>query len=103
MPLTVSLLEDTSEWSGAERRKEPRTPASGLIELTFSDPKPVTIQGQLVDISAGGFQVSHLFASLRSGQEVSFSHAGGQGRARVMWTRVVTGAVNTGFLVVTSS
>jgi len=103
MPSTVSLLEDTTDWSGIERRKEPRSPASGLIELTFNDLNPVAIRGQLVDISPSGFQVSHLFASLRSGQEVLFCHAGGRGRARVMWTRVLPGAVNTGFLVLTSS
>jgi len=103
MRSTVSPLESASEWSGIERRTEARSPTAGEIELTIPDGKPVTIQGQLSDISPSGFQVLHSFTSLRSGQEVLFSHAQGRGRARVMWTRVVPGSVSSGFFVLASS
>lgn len=99
----VSPLEAASEWLGVERRKEPRSPASGEIEITIPDPKPTTIRGQLSDISSSGFQVVYCFASLRSGQEVLFSHAQGRGRARVMWTRVIPGSVSSGFFILGSS
>jgi hypothetical protein len=94
----VSPLNDAPDWPGIERRKEPRRPASGEVLLTISDPKPVMVRGQLRDLSESGFQVLHSFTSLRSGQEVLYSYSGGQGRARVMWTRVVPGSVSTGFL-----
>jgi hypothetical protein len=99
----VSPLKDAPQWPGVERRKEPRSPASGEIVLTVYDPKPTVIRGQLTDRSEGGFQVLHTFDSLRSGQEVFFSHAAGRGRARVMWTRIVPGSVSSGFLLLGSS
>jgi hypothetical protein len=98
MPSIVSPLNDAPGWPGIERRKEPRRPASGEVLLTINDPKPVLVRGQLRDLSESGFQVLHSLTSLRSGQEVLYSYSGGQGRARVMWTRVVPGSVSTGFL-----
>ena len=99
----MSPLEGAAEWSGIERRKEARSQTAGEIELTIPGSKPITFEGQLSDISPSGFQVLHSFSSLRSGQEVLFSHAQGRGRARVMWTRVVPGSVSSGFFVLATS
>ena len=99
----ASPHEDSRQWPGVERRKEPRTAASGEIELTIDEPKPLRFQGQLMDVSARGFQVSYFSDALRPGQEVTFSHAGGSGRARVMWTRVIPGWVSSGFFVLGST
>ena len=98
----ASPHESVPQWPGMERRKEPRSPASGEIELTISEPKAVTVQGQLMDISPGGFQVSYMSDALRPGQEVAFAHAAGSGKARVMWTRVIPGWVSSGFFVLGS-
>lgn len=60
----------------------------------------VEIEGRLMDVSPGGFRMSHHFASLAAGQVVEFSHIEAKGRARVIWNRIVAERVETGFLVV---
>ncbi len=82
-----------------DRRKGQREPASGEILLLLDDPNRIVIRGRLKDISEEGFQAVHSHAALRGGQEVCFQHCTGQGRARVMWTRVFNNSVCSGFLI----
>ena len=83
----------------SERRREQRTAAAGRVEMVLRDPLPENIEGELVDISPDGFRASHVHSGLRLGHEVRFHHPSGEGRARVMWTRILSGRVETGFLV----
>ncbi len=82
-----------------EKRREPRREASGLVHVRFAYPKAMEIEGRLIDISPGGFRMSHHFASLEAGQIVEFAHIEAKGRARVIWNRIVAERVETGFLV----
>jgi PilZ domain len=84
----------------AEKRREPRLPAHGKVSVHFSNPQRVEIQGELVDVSASGFRMSHEHQSLVAGQMVEFSHPTAAGEARVMWNRIVNRHVETGLLVV---
>jgi len=86
--------------SPTEKRREPRRVASGIVHVRFTDQKPVEIEGRLMDVSPGGFRMSHHFASLAAGQIVEFAHLEAKGRARVIWNRIVAERVETGFLVV---
>jgi hypothetical protein len=83
-----------------EKRREPRQPGQGPVWIHFDNPQSIEIQGQLVDVSASGFRMSHGYSSLEAGQTVDFSHAGAKGVARVMWNRILDRTVETGFLVV---
>jgi PilZ domain len=83
-----------------EKRREQRREADGTVRIRFSDPQPLEIAGHLVDVSENGFRMAHRFPSLAAGQIVEFSHIEAQGRARVMWNRIVEQRVETGFLVV---
>ncbi|MGH9592476.1 MAG: PilZ domain-containing protein [Bryobacteraceae bacterium] len=83
-----------------EKRREPRQSAHGPVRIHFDNPQSIEIQGQLVDVSASGFRMSHAYSSLEAGQTVNFLHAGAKGVARVMWNRILDRAVETGFLVV---
>jgi hypothetical protein len=85
--------------AGSERRKEPRARVDGSVRFAFDDPFHQEIEGQLVDMSSGGFRVAHSYAGLRTGQQVSFRHEVASGRARVMWNRILEERVETGFLV----
>jgi hypothetical protein len=85
-----------------EKRREARQPAQGPVWIHFDNPQSIEIQGQLVDVSASGFRVSHGYSSLEAGQTVDFSHSGAKGVARVMWNRILDRTVETGFLVVTA-
>ena len=69
-----------------ERRKEPRSPAQGVVQLLFEDPAPQVINAELRDVSASGFRAVHHCSTLSSGLEVRFTHDLGHGRARVVWT-----------------
>jgi hypothetical protein len=89
--------------SQSEKRREPRREASGVVHVRFSDPQAVEIEGHLMDVSPGGFRMSHHFASLAAGQIVEFSHVEAKGRARVIWNRILADGVETGFLVVRGS
>jgi len=85
-----------------EQRKEARRPAEGPVLVCFSDPQPLEIVGQLMDVSPNGFRMSHANQSLQTGQVVEFSHAHAAGAARVMWNRIMDQRVETGFLIVTT-
>lgn len=83
-----------------ERRREPRLPASGPVRLELIESAPPrTVEGRLVDTSASGFRAAHGYAGLTSGQVVRFELPGRSGRARVAWTRVASGEVESGFFV----
>ncbi len=92
-----------SQPPGGERRKWPRRPVHGPIELIPDDPVQEGFVGELIDLSEGGFRASHRNATLRAGAEVRFRHAGGAGTARAVWVRVLPQHVETGFVVVSGS
>jgi hypothetical protein len=85
-----------------EKRREIRQPAEGPVLVNFSNPQPMEILGELMDVSPGGFRMAHANQSLQSGQLVGFSHAFALGTARVMWNRIVDHRVETGFRIVTT-
>ena len=82
-----------------ESRKEPRRSAEGEVRVWFGQPRPLEIQGRLVDVSSSGFRMAHEYTALEAGQMVEFSHPVAKGRARVVWTRIAGSRVETGFLV----
>ncbi len=91
----------TREKQIREKRRELRRQADGLVRVEFSNPRAVTIDGRLIDVSPSGFRIAHEYTSLAAGQVVDFSHSGAAGRARVMWNRILDATVETGFLIVT--
>jgi PilZ domain-containing protein len=86
--------------NGAERRNEPRHQASGRIEFAVQVSSRVVFQGELLDLSRSGFRARHERTSLSTGEEVRYSYPGGSGSAKVMWSRILGGKVESGFLVV---
>jgi hypothetical protein len=82
-----------------ENRREPRRAADGEVRVWFGLPRPLEIQGRLVDVSSSGFRMAHGYAALEAGQTVEFSHLEATGRARVVWTRIAGARVESGFLV----
>jgi len=90
----------------AEKRREPRDTGAGDISLVFADTNATSglreVHGRLVDHSGRGFRAIHEFAGLTCGQMVQFRlPASSEGRARVVWTRITGGRVETGFFIVT--
>jgi len=83
-----------------DRRSEQRHPGRGPLKLSFADPAPQVVTGQLLDYSNSGFRAEHPYRALHTGQEVEFRHAIAMGRARVMWNRIADDRVETGFLVI---
>ena len=80
-----------------EQRKEPRRTAKGKVTVQTGRAE---IQGQLVDVSDSGFRMAHDNASLEPGQVLQFAHREASGQARVIWNRIMSGRVETGFLIV---
>jgi hypothetical protein len=90
----------------AEQRREPRDTGKGDISLVFADTNATSgvreVYGRLIDHSARGFRAVHEFRGLTCGQMVQFrAPASSEGRARVVWTRIAGGRVETGFFIVT--
>ena len=83
-----------------EMRREERRPTDGAVRVRYSNPRPMEIEGRLMDVSLSGFRMAHSCVTLASGQMVEFTHTEASGKARVMWNRVVDQRVETGFLVV---
>jgi hypothetical protein len=86
-----------------DRRREERSPQAGAVELSFDDPNPITIEGELVEISERGFRLRHDSKELAPGLEVRYSRSDACGRARVIWTHVLEGRCVSGFLVLTTA
>ena len=84
--------------SGVEQRREQRKPASGEIWFVLEGPTSLEFKGRLIDSSTSGFRATHSHAALSSGQPVSFRHSFGNGRALVIWTRILAPDVESGFL-----
>jgi hypothetical protein len=82
-----------------ENRREPRRNATGAVKVWFEDPKRYEIQGELMDLSTSGFRMTHECRELCTGQVVQFSHLEAAGRAKVVWNRILTAHVESGFLV----
>lgn len=85
--------------AGAEKRRETRRPGKGNVLVRCASPHRLEIEGRLVDISASGFRMVHACPALAAGLYVDFSHVEAKGRARVVWTRILAGSVESGFVV----
>jgi hypothetical protein len=83
-----------------EQRKEDREPAHGEVWFVLEGPGSLELRGLLVDSSKSGFRASHPHTSLSTGQRVRFRHSHGEGRALVMWNRILDRSVESGFLIV---
>ncbi len=83
----------------AEKRRQARHPGSGNVLVRPETPGARDIQGKLVDVSDSGFRMAHQCAALTAGQFVEFAHVEARGRARVVWTRILNHAVESGFVV----
>ena len=83
----------------ADRRTEPRRPASGAVKIRPDGIPAISIPGEMVDINGSGFRARHSFQALGSGRIVEFAYGSVQGRARVVWTRIHSDHVESGFLI----
>ena len=83
-----------------DQRKEPRLPGAGRVTIVVNDIGEVAIEGTLVDVSPSGFRASHDHAALSKGQTVRFQHPTASGRAMVIWNRITTDMIETGFLII---
>jgi hypothetical protein len=86
----------------SERRRENRAVARGSVRLSVAGQPPLRITASLLDLSANGFRAAHNQTDLSAGLEVEFSHSRAHGRARVIWTRVLGQAAESGFLILES-
>lgn len=82
-----------------ERRREPRVPAQGAVELIIEDPIPRRVEGELMDYSMSGFRAQHHDAGISSGTLVRFRHERAEGEAKVVWVRILPSRIESGFLV----
>jgi hypothetical protein len=85
--------------SAADRRREKRRAAEGEVRLFIDEPLPFETSGRLVDVSKGGFRAAHHYAELGAGREVRFRHQSAEGKARVVWTRILAQDIESGFMV----
>ena len=84
---------------GAERRAEPRRMARGKVNLWPEGFSNATAPGRLLDSSRSGFRAQHGLKGLGPGQCVHFEHGNLEGRARVVWTRILDDRIESGFLI----
>ena len=82
-----------------EQRREPRRAAVGEVIFQFGDARK-EVRARLVDRSTTGFRAEHDSSELTCGQVVEFQLGTSARRvARVIWTRIAGGRVETGFLI----
>jgi len=86
----------------SDNRREPRRKAQGVASVrSKDDQRSPWLEVQLVDISDGGFRLSHVDTTFTAGQELDFTHPYAAGTARVIWNRILDGRVETGCLILT--
>ena len=90
-------LETHSNPSG--RSTEPRRPANGQVKLRPEGFATVSVPGQMLDTNSSGFRTRHSFHALVSGHIVEFAYGSVEGRARGVWTRILSDQVESGFLI----
>jgi hypothetical protein len=83
----------------ADRRAEQRRPATGHVKIRPEGFPTISLAGQMVDINGSGFRARHSFQALGSGRIVEFAYGSVHGRARVVWTRILSDHVESGFLI----
>jgi hypothetical protein len=83
----------------SDRRTEPRRPADGQVTLRPEGFGTPSAPGWMMDINSSGFRARHSFQSLVSGSIVEFTYGSLEGRARVVWTRILSGHVESGFFI----
>ena len=84
---------------GSDRRTAPRHAAEGEVNLRPDGLMSTAVRGQMLDVASSGFRARHDSPALMSGQIVEFAFNGAEGRARVVWTRISGGHVESGFLI----
>ena len=87
----------------SDRRAELRRPASGHVEIRPEGFRAMSVLGEMVDINSSGFRARHGFQPLGSGHIVEFAYGSVEGRARVVWTRILSDHVESGFLILPSA
>src|SRR5271157_2048675 len=89
----------TKDSKGNERRAETRRAANGEVTLWLNGSALTTVSGRLMDVAKSGFRAQHHSSELRPGHIVEFDLAGVNGRAQVVWTRILAERVESGFLI----
>ena len=82
-----------------EQRREPRRTMQGEVRFLLGE-EAKEVRGKLLDRSASGFRAEHDCPQLTCGQLVRFRlREASKGIARVVWTRISSGRVESGFLI----
>jgi hypothetical protein len=74
-----------------ERRKSPRFPAAGRVDVIFANPDLAVLGAELQEDGAQGCRILHDSPDLLAGTEVQIRHGGSIRRARVVWTHLLDG------------
>ena len=82
----------------SDRRTEPRRCVSVRVHLR-PEGFAASVPGRIMDINSTGFRARHSFQALVSGHIVEFAYGSQLGRARVVWTRILSDHVESGFLI----
>ena len=82
-----------------DRRTAVRAPAHGVVEISFDFPAPTVIEAELIETSMTGFRAAHDSKAIEPGLEVCYQRPRASGRARVIWTHVLNGRRESGFMV----
>jgi hypothetical protein len=83
-----------------ERRREPRHSPKALVVFRLSNQDVgTTTDAELVDISASGFRLRYMGLELVPGKEVIVIQPTVTVRAKIMWTAILEGRCESGFLV----
>ena len=92
-------MSSESQYLRPERRREKRETTSGQVRLTFEDTK-VSVPGELMDISPGGFRIKHTYQEISLNQVARIEYCDGSRRARVAWNRRLGGEIESGFMAI---
>lgn len=90
-------MSSESQYLRPERRREKRETTSGQVQLTFEDSN-VSVPGELMDISPGGFRIKHTYQEVALNQVARIEYGDGKRRARVAWNRRLGGEIESGFM-----
>lgn len=85
--------------AGLDRRREPRTPATGKVVVRLDHGRKV-IQAEMVDVSPSGFRIRYRGLPLQSGSDVDITYPWGDVKASIVWVRAQDGWVEVGFMVI---
>lgn len=95
--LRIAQSREAAVLEADERRTETRFQSTGEVRLLLDGPPALAIPARILDVSLHGMRLEHMYSALTSGMMLQIESGSVHYTARVIWNRIKSDGVETGF------